>query len=180
MIKTNAIPIGKISLLLAILIWLALLLVDLIRIFGVINNLDSGISEEVTCGLEILFFFFTYFLYRHVFWKSKQVDFVTLLWRGASTGLFAAIAGLLTELIFFALGDSKIGKDPFLQTIFYHLNFACSSIFLVSTALLWKHLILYQKTKKVVKQWQVFELSMLAALFFIFFNHNNFDYSFLF
>ena len=51
MIKTNAIPIGKISLLLAILIWLALLLVDLIRIFGVINNLDSGISEEVTWGL---------------------------------------------------------------------------------------------------------------------------------
>ena len=180
MIKTSAIPIGKISLLLAILIWLGLLLVDLVRIFGVINNLDSGISEEVTWGLEILFFFFTYFLYRHVFWKSKQVDFVTLLWRGASTGLFAAIAGLLTELIFFALGDSKIGKDPFLQTIFYHLNFAWSSVFLISTALLWKHLILYQKTKKVVKQWQVFELSMLAALFFIFFNHNNFDYSFLF
>lgn len=180
MIKTSAIPVGKISLLLAILIWLALLLVDLVRIFGVINNLDSGISEEVTWGLEILFFFFTYFLYRHVFWKSKQVDFVTLLWRGASTGLFAAIAGLLTELIFFALGDSKIGKDPFLQTIFYHLNFAWSSVFLISTALLWKHLILYQKTKKVVKQWQVFELSMLAALFFIFFNHNNFDYSFLF
>lgn len=180
MIKTSAIPVGKISLLLAILIWLALLLVDLVRIFGVINNLDSGISEEVTWGLEILFFFFTYFLYRHVFWKSKQIDFVTLLWRGASTGLFAAIAGLLTELIFFALGDSKIGKDPFLQTIFYHLNFAWSSVFLISTALLWKHLILYQKTKKVVKQWQVFELSMLAALFFIFFNHNNFDYSFLF
>ena len=180
MIKTSAIPVGKISLLLAILIWLALLLVDLVRIFGVINNLDSGISEEVTWGLEILFFFFTYFLYRHVFWKSKQVDFVTLLWRGASTGLFAAIAGLLTELIFFALGDSKIGKDPFLQTIFYHLNFAWSSVFLISTALLWKHLILDQKTKKVVKQWQVFELSMLAALFFIFFNHNNFDYSFLF
>lgn len=180
MIKTSTIPVGKISLLLAILIWLALLLVDLVRIFGVINNLDSGISEEVTWGLEILFFFFTYFLYRHVFWKSKQIDFVTLLWRGASTGLFAAIAGLLTELIFFALGDSKIGKDPFLQTIFYHLNFAWSSVFLISTALLWKHLILYQKTKKVVKQWQVFELSMLAALFFIFFNHNNFDYSFLF
>lgn len=180
MIKTSAIPLGRISILLAILIWLALLLVDLVRIFGVINNLDSGISEEVTWGLEILFFFFSYLLYRHVFWKSKQVDFVTLLWRGASTGLFAAAAGLLTELIFFALGDSKIGKDPFLQTIFYHLNFAWSSVFLISTALLWKHLILYQKTKKVVNQWQVFELSMLAALFFIFFNHNNFDYSFLF
>ncbi len=180
MIKTTSLPVGRISLLLAILIWLALVLVDLVRIFGMINNLDSGISEEVTWILEILFFFFVYLVYRHVFWKNRQADFLTLIWRGVSTGLFAAGAGLLTELIYFALGESKIGSDPFLKNIFYHINFAWTSAFLISTALLWKHLILYQKNKAVVKQWQVFELSMLGALFFVFFNHNNFDYSFLF
>ena len=63
MIKTTSLPLGRISLLMAILIWLALVLVDLVRIFGMINNLDSGISEEVTWILEILFFFFVYLLF---------------------------------------------------------------------------------------------------------------------
>ncbi len=180
MIKTPSLSLGRISLLLAILVWLALVLVDLVRIFGMINNLDSGISEEVTWILEILFFFFLYLVYRHIFWKNRQADFLTLIWRGVSNGLFAAGAGLLTELIYLTLGESKIGTDPFLTNIFYHINFAWTSAFLISTALLWRHLILYQKNKQVVKQWRVFELSMLGSLFFVFFNHNNFDYSFLF
>lgn len=48
MIKNSSLPLGRISLFLATLAWLALLLVDLVRIFGMINNLDSGVSEEVT------------------------------------------------------------------------------------------------------------------------------------
>jgi hypothetical protein len=180
MIKNRSLPLGRISLLLAILVWLALVLVDLVRIFGMINNLDSGVSEEVTWILEILFFIFVYLVYRRIFWKNKQSDFLTLIWKGVSTGLFAASAGLLTELIYLALGESKIGTDPFLRNVFYHINFALTSAFLIFTTLLWKHLILYQKNKQVVNQWQVFELSMLGALFFVFFNHNNFDYSFLF
>ena len=180
MIKTSTLPLGRISLLLAIIVWLALVLVDLVRIFGMINNLDSGISEEVTWILEILFFIFVYLVYRRIFWKTRQSDFLTLIWRGVSNGLFAAAAGLLTELIYLALGESKIGTDPFLKNVFYHINFAWTSAFLISTALLWRHLILYQKNKQVVNQWQVFELSMLGALFFVFFNNNNFDYSFLF
>jgi serine phosphatase RsbU (regulator of sigma subunit) len=180
MIKTSTLPLGRISLLLAIIVWLALVLVDLVRIFGMINNLDSGISEEVTWILEILFFIFVYLVYRRIFWKTRQSDFLTLIWRGVSNGLFAAAAGLLTELIYLALGESKIGTDPFLKNVFYHINFAWTSAFLISTGLLWRHLILYQKNKQVVNQWQVFELSMLGALFFVFFNNNNFDYSFLF
>lgn len=180
MIKNSSLPLGRISLFLAILVWLALVLVDLVRIFGMINNLDSGVSEEVTWILEILFFIFVYLVYRHIFWKSRQSDFLTLIWKGVSTGLFAASAGLLTELIYLALGESKIGTDPFLKNVFYHINFALTSAFLIFITLLWKHLILYQKNKQVVHQWQVFELSMLVALFFVFFNHNNFDYSFLF
>ena len=180
MIKTSTLPLGRISLLLAIIVWLALVLVDLVRIFGMINNLDSGISDEVTWILEILFFIFVYLVYRRIFWKTRQSDFLTLIWRGVSNGLFAAAAGLLTELIYLALGESKIGTDPFLKNVFYHINFAWTSAFLISTALLWRHLILYQKNKQVVNQWQIFELSMLGALFFVFFNNNNFDYSFLF
>jgi len=180
MVKLPSIHIGKLSLLLAILVWLSLLFVDLVRIFGMINELDSGISEEITWILEILFFFTLYAFYNFSIGKISQGDFLNLIWRGASTGLFASGVGLVIELFYFSLGESKIGSEPFLQNFFYHVNFAWTSIFLISTALLWKHLILYQKSKQVVKQWQAFEFAMLVAAFFVFFNKNNFDYSFLF
>ena len=180
MIKLPSIHIGKLSLLLAILVWLALLFVDLVRLFGMINEINSGISDEITWILEILFFFTLYGFYSYSIGKNIQSDFLNLLWRGASTGIFATGVSLLIELLYFSLGDSKLGSEPFLKNFFYHINFALTTIFLVSTALLWKHLILYQKSKQVVKQWQAFEFAMLVAMFFVFFNKNNFDYSFLF
>ncbi len=180
MVKIPSIHIGKLSLLLAILVWLALLFVDLVRLFGMINALESGISDEVTWILEILFFFTLYGFYNYSLGKNLQSDFLNLLWRAASTGIFASGVALLTELFYFALGDSKLASEPFLKNFFYHVNFALTTIFLVSSALLWKHLILYQKNKQVVKQWQTFELAMLLAMFFVFFNKNNLDYSFLF
>ena len=145
-----------------------------------INQMDSGISDEITWILEILFFFTLYSFFSFTIEKKHQGDFLNLIWRGASTGLIASAVGGFTELVYFSFGESKIGSEPFLKNFFYHVNFAWTSIFLIATTLLWKHLILYQKNKKVIKQWQVFEFSMLVATFFVFFNKNNFDYSFLF
>lgn len=180
MVKIPTIHIGKLSLLLSIFVWLALLFVDLVRIFGIINELDSGISEEITWILEILFFFTLYGFYSYSIGKNIQGDFLNLIWRGASTGLFATAFGLLTQLFYTSLAETKIGSEPFLKNFFYHVNFALTTLFLISTTILWKHLILYQKNKQVVKQWQAFEFAMLVATFFVFFNKNNFDYSFLF
>lgn len=180
MIKLPSIHIGKLSLLLAILVWLALLFVDLVRLFGMINEIDSGISDEITWILEILFFFTLYGFYSYSIEKNIQSDFLNLLWRAASTGIFASGVALLIELFYMSLGDSTLASELFLKNFFYHVNFALTTIFLISSALLWKHLILYQKSKKVVKQWQAFEFAMLVAMFFVFFNKNNFDYSFFF
>lgn len=180
MVKLPSIHIGKLSLLLSILVWLSLLFVDLVRIFALINNLNSGIAEEFTWILEILFFFTIYGFYSYSIGKNSKNDFLNLIWRAASTGLFAAAVALIIDGLYFILGDSKLGTEPILKNFFYHVNFALITIFLISSALLWKHLILYQKNKKVVKQWQGFEFAMLLAMFFIFFNKNQFDYSFIF
>ena len=180
MLKLPQIHIGKLSLLLSILVWLALLFVDLVRLFGLLNELDSGIAPEITWILEILFFFTLYGFYSYSISKNSQNDFLNLIWRAASTGIFAATVALLIDGLYFLFGESKLASEPFLKNFFYHINFALISIFLISSALLWKHLILYQKNKRVVQQWQAFEFAMLFAMFFIFFNKNQFDYSFIF
>jgi serine phosphatase RsbU (regulator of sigma subunit) len=180
MIKLPQINFGKLSLLLAVFVWLALLFVDLVRLFGILNEMESGISIEFTWILEILFFLMVYIFFSDNISRNAKNEFLNLIWRAASTGLFAVAVSLLIFLFYGSLGESRLSQEPFLRNLFYHINFALTSIFLISSAILWKHLILYQKNKRVVKQWQAYELAMLVAMFFIFFNQNTLDYSFLF
>ncbi|WP_297336576.1 SpoIIE family protein phosphatase [Algoriphagus sp.] len=178
--KLPSIHIGKLSFLLAILVWLALLFVDLVRLFGKINNMDAGIAQEFTWILEALFFLMIYFFYQYRIAKDSKNDFLELIWRAASTGIFATGVYVLIQIFYFLLGDTKLAQDPFLRNFFYHVHFALISIFIISTSLIWRSLILYQKTKQVVKQWQTYELILLSCLFFVFFQPISFDYPFLF
>ncbi len=180
MFRLPTLNIGRISFLVAILTWLALLFVDITRIFGTMNEMESGVAPEISFILEILFFITVYIFYNYSITKNENSDFLDLIWRGASTGLVATGVSLLIRLFYVLLGDSRLAEDILLRNFFYHVIFALITLFLISSALLWKHLILYQKTKKVVQQWQAFEILLLVAMFFIFFNKNVLDYSFLF
>ena len=180
MLKVPTLNIGKISILLAILTWLALLFVDITRIFQSVNQMENSIAPEISYILEILFFILGYIFYNHSISKNDNIYFLNLIWKGVSTGLLATIISLSIKIFYMMLGGSKLGSDPLLNNFFYHVNFAFISLFLISCSLLWKHLILYQKTKNVVQQWQGFEVLMLMSMFFVFFNGNDFDYSFIF
>ncbi|RPA69793.1 serine/threonine-protein phosphatase [Cyclobacteriaceae bacterium YHN15] len=180
MIKLPSPNIGKVSILVAILTWLSLLFVDITRIFGLLNQLESGVAPEVSFILEITFFIMVYIFYNHSIARNERNEFLNLIWRGASTGLLALGISLLIRLFYYLLGDSRLATDPLLKNFFYHINFALTTLFLISCTLLWKRLILYQKTKKIVQQWQAFEILLLVSMFFIFFNKNTLDYSFLF
>jgi serine phosphatase RsbU (regulator of sigma subunit) len=180
MIRLSSPNIGKVSILVAILTWLSLLFVDITRIFGLLNQLESGVSPEVSFILEITFFIMVYIFFNHSIARNERNEFLNLIWRGASTGLLALGVSLLIRLFYYLLGDSRLATDPLLKNFFYHINFALTTLFLISCTLLWKRLILYQKTKKIVQQWQAFEILLLVSMFFIFFNKNTLDYSFLF
>lgn len=54
------------------------------------------------------------------------------------------------------------------------------SIFLISTTLSWKHLILYQKSKAIVQQWQAYEVILLISMFFVLISQASFNYGFMF
>jgi serine phosphatase RsbU (regulator of sigma subunit) len=172
--------IGKVSVLVAILAWLALLFVDITRIFETVNRLEPNMAPQVSYVLELLFFITVYLFYNYSINKNEDLDFLNLIWRGASTGLLATSVSLLINFFYQMLGEGRLAADPLLRNFFYHVNFAMMTLFLISCSLLWKHLILYQKSKRVVQQWQAFEILMLISMFFVFFNENNLDYSFLF
>lgn len=172
--------IGKVSLLLAILTWLSLLFVDITRIFQFVNGMAPSMAPEISYTLEILFFILVYVFYNHSLQQNENTDFLNMIWRGASTGLLALIVAFGVNMFYKMLGETRLAQDPLLSNFFYHVIFALISIFLISNALLWRHLILYQKTKKVVQQWQAFEVLLLISMFFVYINGNVMDYSFLF
>jgi len=180
MLKIPAPNIGRISVLVAVMTWLALLFVDITRIFQSVNQMENSLDAEISYILEILFFILVYIFYNHSISKNENIDFLNLIWRGVSTGLLATFITVGINIFYRLLGESKLGSDPLLSNFFYHVNFAFISLFLISCSLLWKHLILYQKTKSVVQQWQAFEILMLMSMFFVFVNGNILDYSFLF
>ncbi|SHM43137.1 Serine phosphatase RsbU, regulator of sigma subunit [Cyclobacterium lianum] len=180
MVKPPNIPRGKIYVLLTILSWFCLLLVDLVRIFGEINEMEGVVKREITWILEIIFFILLYLFFNNSINKKENNNFLNLIWRAASTGLIATGTSFLIIYFYYILEDTRLSDDPLLRNFFYHVNFALTAIFLISTALLWKHLILYQKNKAVVQQWQAYEVILLISMFFVLINQESFNYGFMF
>jgi serine phosphatase RsbU (regulator of sigma subunit) len=180
MMKLPQIQRGKIYILLAVLSWMGLLLVNLIRIFGEINQMEGVISKEITWILEILFFIWLYIYFNDSIKKNENRNFIDFIWRPASTGLIATGTSFLINFFYYLLGDSRLSEDLLLMNFFYHVNFAVVSIFLISTTLSWKHLILYQKSKAIVQQWQAYEVILLISMFFVLISQASFNYGFMF
>src|SRR5690606_11718203 len=103
-----------------------------------------------------------------------------LIWKSASTGLIASGVSFMIYIFYILLDDSPLSGDPLLKNFFYHVNFGLTTVFLISSTLVWKNLILYQKNKVVVQQWQAFEIILVMSMFFMFYNKNTLDYSFMF
>lgn len=162
------------------LTWLGLLFVDLLRLFGKLNQMNLGIAEEITYTLEIIFFILVYLFYSRSIELNENNNFIQLIWRAASTGMMALGTSLLTRIFYVILGNTRLSTDPLLANFFYHVNFGMITIFLISCTLLWKKLILYQKNKNIVQQWQIYEVMLLVSMFYVYFNKNSFGSTFLF
>jgi sigma-B regulation protein RsbU (phosphoserine phosphatase) len=180
MFNIHKLNIGKISALAAVLAWLALLFTDLTRLFGELNQIHTAIAPEVSWALEIIFFILLYIFYNNAINTTGNYNFIGLIWKAASTGLVASGVSLLILFFYYLLDDSRLSKDPLLLNFFYHVNFGLTTVFLISSTMVWKHLILYQKNKIVVQQWQAYEVVLLMSMFFMFFNQNTLNYSFMF
>ena len=81
-----------------------------------------------------------------------------------------SIIQLVIGLLFYLLSDSKLLKNELAVNFFYHINLGAIVIFLISTFITWKRLILYQKNKRLQFAWQFFEYGLLASLLFSFFD----------
>lgn len=164
----------------AILCWLGLTLVDLMIGFELRNaNVEFGIPRFLSSLLLTGYIVSLYFHYKHRLASTDNLNFIELLWRVFVTGLIATIVSVFIQFFLsFVVSGSKLAQHDLLLSLLYHINLGLILTFVISTFLVWKKLVLYQKTKSLLRTWQVFEYAFLASLLFQFIPHTRFDLPF--
>ena len=159
----------RISVIVAVISWLFLLILDLFILFEISNNMNVGIHREVSAFLLDLFFISLFLFYKVRIERAESINFIDLLWRVFVTGLLATIVSFAIRFFYLMVGSSNLAENTYLINFFYHINLGLISAFIISTLIVWKRLILYQKTKKLLILWQIFEYALLCSILLNFF-----------
>tara|TARA_R110000796_G_scaffold118864_1_gene232685 strand:+ start:37781 stop:39853 length:2073 start_codon:yes stop_codon:yes gene_type:complete len=156
----------RISLVIALLLWLIMTLLDVLQVLAFRSDVDLGISPIVPVLIIDFFFVFVVVYYRLRITKLESTDFIDYLWRVFAIGLVATLVSLAIGLFNSSIADSALANNPFLEEVLYSIRFGMVSVFLISTFTVWKKLILYQKSKRLVIWWNVFEGVILLSIFY--------------
>lgn len=167
---TNKLKI-RLSLLTGILSWLLFTFFDLYLLFVEKYQLNVNLSEVLPQVFLTTLVVSTLFFYRYTITKADSVNFIDLLWRVFITGLVTTIGSLLIRGFFFVFGNSTITENALTINFLYNILIGLVVIYLVSTFVVWKRLILYQKSKSLIQLWTIFEYSLFASLLFDWFGY---------
>ncbi len=168
----------RLSFLAGLLSWLLFALFDLYALFVAKYELKVNLSELLPQIFLTTFILSTLTFYRYKITKADSVNFLDLLWRVFITGLVTTIGSLIIRLFFYVFANSAISKNPITINFFYHLLVGLVIIFLISTFVIWKRLILYQKSKNLLQLWGFFEYALLGSMIFDFFGNQFFTVNF--
>lgn len=156
----------RLSLTLAVLLWLIIMLIDFLGILADRSQVDLGIAPYLPTLFLNLFYIFVLIYYRFRVTKVESANFVDMLWRVFATGLVTVVISLIFRLFNNEIGGTTLAENPFLSSAFYNINKVLISVFLISTFTVWKKLILYQRSRRLVLAWRIFEASLLVSIFF--------------
>ncbi len=165
--KISANTITRIATILAIVSWIGLVYTNEAQFFSSINNLKPDFQFEIPGILLSVFVLMLFLFYKFKIEKSEGINFVDLLWRVFVTGLIITMVSLSFRLLMMIMGSSeKLSEWPLFTNFLYLSNLGLVSAYLVSTFIVWKRLILYQKSKFLLRAWRIFEYALLLALLY--------------
>lgn len=150
--------------------WLALVFTDVSMLFSTKNNMQPEIPSWLPKILLNLFILSLYYYYKLKIEKDDILNFVDLLWRVFATGLVATVISLLFRLLGTLLGNTKLTGDIIFIDFIYLINIGLMISFLIMAFTAWKRLILYHKSKWLIRFWSFFEYGLLISLIYNSFN----------
>ena len=148
----------------AALAWIILFFSDLTILFSDTKGLASDIPFWVPRVMLDLYIIFLYYHYKYRIEKDENLNFTDLLWKVFATGLIATVISLGIRLIVFLLGNTKLPGHVLFGDFVYLINLGLFLSFLTATYASWKRLIVYQKSKWLLRTWTLFEFLLLFIL----------------
>ena len=160
--KTKAL--ARLTFLGAIISWLVLVFSDVTVLFSSLKGLTPDIPLWLPMVMMDLYVVSLFYYYKFKIDHDESLNFTDLLWRVFATGLVATVLSLALRMLDFLLGSTKLSKNIFFIDIEYLVNLGLLLSFLVAAFTCWKRLILYQKSKWLIRGWAFFELALLFVL----------------
>ena len=151
--------------------WLLFSFFDIYAILLQRHDMREDLATTLPQAFLTLFILATLFYYRYKVTKAESVNFIDLLWKVFVTGLITTLVSLTIQGFFILFRDSSIASNPITINFFYHIYSGAVIIYLISTFVVWKRLILYQKSKNLIQLWNFFEYGLYGALIFDFFGY---------
>ena len=156
----------RITFLVALFAWLVLLFADVTVLFSSLQGLQPDVPvwlPRVMFGVYVVSLFYYYKFHIEV---DDSLNFIDLLWKVFATGLIATVTSLALRLFVFLLGSTALASNLIFNDFICQVNLALLVSFLLSAFTSWKRLILYQKSKWLIRTWAVFELILFAVLIY--------------
>jgi phosphoserine phosphatase RsbU/P len=151
---------------LGVITWLALVFTDISIVLTA--TMGGTVKQEIPGwipGILLnLFIVSVFYYYKLKIERDEILNFVDLLWRVFATGLVSTVISLTLWTLESMMGDTRLTNLPVFRDFVYLVNLGLMVGFLVMAFTVWKRLILYQKSKWLLRVWTFFEIGLLFAL----------------
>jgi len=149
-----------------VITWLTLVFTDISVLFSSVNNIKPDIPTWLPGIILNLFILSIFYYYKLKIERDDVLNFVDLLWRVFATGLVATVVSLALRLAENLLGSTKLTTHVVFKDLIYMINLGLMVGFLLMAFTVWKRLILYQKSKWLLRLWAFFEVGILLTLLY--------------
>ncbi|NJN27713.1 MAG: PP2C family protein-serine/threonine phosphatase [Cyclobacteriaceae bacterium] len=152
-----------------ILSWIAMLIAGYLHRFA---SIHQGNAETYLFLAKLFLIAFIVSIYFSIEKIGNQDSFniLDVLWKVFVTGLVATVVSLSSNLLLTLLKNHEHGRNPYFLDTLYLINVGLIVTFLIATFSVWKRLILYQKTKWLIRLWNIFEYGLLISALMMFTN----------
>ena len=164
MLKAKAII--RLSFLGSIIAWLILVFSDITILYSDMKGLPPGVPLWLPRLMLDFFIISLFYYYKYRIERDETLNFTDLLWKVFATGLIATVVSLVFRLGANLLGTTKLVSNILFTDFIYQINLALFISFLLAAYTSWKRLIIYHKSKWLIRTWMVFELCLFIVLIY--------------
>lgn len=150
----------------SLICWFVLVYSDILVVFSDLKGLDPDVPLWLPRVMLDLYILCLYYYYKFRIERDETLNFTDLLWKVFATGLITTISSLALRLLVGLLGNTKLPQNVLFGDFIYQINLALLITFMMAAFMAWKRLILYQKSKWLIRLWNFFELLLVIVLIY--------------